>query len=136
MQQVNSCSQLPVYRAGLYSQPAKKLIYNSQKYPADIRGIWICNFMLVSSSHPYAIALIMAFYFHLAALLTCYVEHMQYHHVKDRQNLMELSELELELKRFTKYTDITRNIKKNALVQLSSENSKLKGGLFLLLLQL
>ena len=61
---------------------------------------------------------------------------MQYHHVKDRQNLMELSELELELKRFTKYTDITRNIKKNALVQLYSENSKLKGGLFLVLLQL
>ena len=61
---------------------------------------------------------------------------MQYHHVKDRQNLVELSELELELKRFTKYTDITRNIKKNALVQLYSENTKLKGGLFLLLLQL
>ena len=94
--------------------------------------------MLVSSSHPYAIALIMFFlkYFHLASLLTCYVEHMQYHHVKDKQNLLELSELELELKRFTKYTDITRNIKKNALVQLSSENTKLKGGLFLLLIQL
>ena len=87
--------------------------------------------MLVSSSHPYAIALIMDFlYFHLAALLACYVKHMQYHHVKDKQNLLELSELELELKRFTKYTDITRNIKKNALVQLSSENTKLKGGLF------
>ena len=51
---------------------------------------------------------------------------MQYYHVKDRQNLLELSELELELKRFTKYRDITRNIKKNALVQLSSENTKLK----------
>ena len=61
---------------------------------------------------------------------------MQYHHVKDRQNLVELSELELKLKRFTKYMDITRNIKKNALVQLSSENTKLKGGLFLLLIQL
>ena len=61
---------------------------------------------------------------------------MQYHHVKDKQNLLELSELELELKRFTKYTDITRNIKKNALVQLSSENTKLKGRLFLLLIQL
>ena len=94
--------------------------------------------MLVSSPHPYDIALIMVFfkYFHLAALLTCYIEHMQYHHVKDRQNILELSELELELKRFSKYTDITRNIKKNALVQLSSENTKLKGGLFLLLLQL
>ena len=92
--------------------------------------------MLVSSSHPYAIALIMFFlkYFHLASLLTCYVEHMQYHHVKDKQNLLEL--LELELKRLTKYTDITRNIKKNALVQLSSENTKLKGGLSLLLIQL
>ena len=61
---------------------------------------------------------------------------MQYHHIKDRQNLLELSDLELELKRFTKYRDIIRNIKKNALVQLSSENTKLKGGLFLLLLQL
>ena len=56
--------------------------------------------------------------------MTCYVEHMQYHLVKDRQNLLELSEL--ELKRFTKYRDITRNIKKNALVELSSENTKLK----------
>ena len=61
---------------------------------------------------------------------------MQYHHIKDRQNLLELPELELELKRFTKYRDIIRNIKKNALVQLSSENTKLKGGLFWLLLQL
>ena len=75
-------------------------------------------------------------FFYLAALLTCYVEHMQYHLVKDRQNPLELSDLELELKRFTKYRDIIRNIKKNALVQLSSENTKLKGGLFLLLLQL
>ena len=61
---------------------------------------------------------------------------MQYHHIKDRQNLLELSDLELELKRFTKYRDIIRNIKKNGLVQLSSGNTNLKGGLFLLLLQL
>ena len=90
--------------------------------------------MFLSSSYPHAIALIMAF-FHLAPLLTCYVENMQYHLVKDRQNPLELSELELELKRFTKYRDITRKLK-NALVQPSSENTKLKGGLFLLLVEL
>ena len=51
---------------------------------------------------------------------------MQYHLVKDRQNLLELSELELKLKRFTKYRDIIRNIMKNALVQLSSENTEIE----------
>ena len=65
-------------------------------------------------------------FFHLDVLLTCYVKHMQYHLVKDRQNLLELSELELKLKRFTKYRDIIRNIMKNALVQLSSENTEIE----------
>ena len=40
--------------------------------------------MLVSSSHPYAIALIMAFLiFSFSFTPAGYVENMQYHHVKD-----------------------------------------------------
>ena len=142
MQQVNSCSQPPVYRAGcMLSHPAKKkkkikkliiTCQNNRQTSVEFGYINLANLLISSICH----CVNHGYFFHLAALVTCYVEHMQYHHVKEGQNLLELSELELELKRFTKYRDIIRNIKKDVVVQLSSEKTKLKGGLFLLLLQL
>ena len=62
-------------------------------------------------------------------LLTSFAEHIQYHQAKNGHAQLKLSKMELQLERMNEYIDNIKKVTEKALVQLSSENTKLKGDL-------
>ncbi len=62
-------------------------------------------------------------------LLTSFAEHIQYHQAKNEYAQLKLSKMELQLERVNEYIDNIKKVTEKALIQLSSENTKLKGDL-------
>ena len=62
-------------------------------------------------------------------LLTSFAIHIQYHQAKNGPTQLKLSKMELQLERITEYIYNINKITEKALIQLSLENTKLKGDL-------
>ena len=62
-------------------------------------------------------------------LLTSFAEHIQYHHAENEHAQLKLSKMELQLEGMNEYIDILKNETEKAIIQLSSENTNLKGNL-------
>ena len=62
-------------------------------------------------------------------LLTSFGKHRQYNHAKNGPTQLKLSKMKLQLERMNEYIDNIKKVTEQALIQLSSENIKLKGDL-------
>ena len=62
-------------------------------------------------------------------LRTSFAKYIQYHQVKNGPTQLKLSKMELQLEIMNEYIDNIKKVTEKALIQLSSENIKLKGDL-------